>query len=124
MAEISTADTPETKVKFWAILAIVILVFAIIITMIDLGIKTAIIQESNSLKLFIERHTNGQPTARPDESRDNTNADNDPPLSGDVLAFNPTRMESGNVRQRSKARATDRGTDGRGNAPESPKGSA
>jgi|SRR5271165_1925030 len=124
MAEISTAGTSESKVKFWGILAVIILVFSITILLVDMGIKTAIVQESNNLKLFIERHTNGQTTAGSDESGDSSNAGDNSPLPGDVLAFNPAGMEARNVRERTKARPSNRRPAGRGDAPIPPEGSA
>lgn len=96
------------KVRFWAVLAVMILLVCIAVSMIDLSIKAAIIEESNNLRLFMESIRNGQRTEGTDKSGANTNSTDDPAVSGDVLAFNPPGMETRNVHKRATPRTKTR----------------
>lgn len=100
--------TENSKVRFWGILAIMILAVAITVTLVDLTIKAAILQESNSLRLLIERETNAKGTEGPDNSGIAADATNDGTVPGDVLAIKPVRLEARNVRKRRTSGAETR----------------
>lgn len=96
------------KVRFWAVLAVMILLVCIAVSMIDLSIKAAIIEESNNLRLFMESVRNGQRTEGPDKSGANSNGTDNVAVSGDVLDLNSARVETRNVRKRGTPRTKDR----------------
>lgn len=96
--------TENSKIRFWGILAIMILAVAITVTLVDLTIKAAILQESNSLRLLIERETNAKGTERSDDSGIAADASDDSTVPGDVLAIKPVRLETRNVSRRRATR--------------------
>ena len=98
-----TADS-EGKIKFWAILAIIILAVAIAVTLIDMSIKTAILAESNSLKQLID----GQRTKRSNQIRVDTDSADNSPVPDDVLDIDTARVEARNVRDRDKTSTQSR----------------
>lgn len=96
-------DESKSSLKFWTVLTVFILAVAIVVTLIDLTIKTAILEESNRLQRFIwdaEGHLNGQGQ----EGSNSGGIAVDLPISGyfpgDILDSNPARMEAGNVSNR------------------------
>jgi hypothetical protein len=83
--------TPE-NVKFWTVLAILILSVSVAVMLIDLSIKAAILEESNSLRRVI---LNGR-----GEERANGSGGSDDSASDSVLLdFHDSPVETGNVRQ-------------------------
>jgi hypothetical protein len=112
---------PE-NIKFWTVLSVLMLVTAVAVTLIDLSIKAAILEESNALRRTI---LNG----RGEEGSTNSRASDDSASASVLLDLDTTGMETGNVRQQSngkvpanpprKSRAKPRT---QGNPPEIPSG--
>jgi|SRR5215469_426782 len=118
------AEGTESKIKFWAVLVIICLMVAVAVTLVDLTIKTAILQESNSLRLFIESVRNDARTIRPDESRANTDNGNNGVVPPNVLDLDSARVETRDVSQGIPPRAASRPRRQPRNAPKPPEGSA
>lgn len=89
--------------RFWTTLSILILMVAIAVTLIDLSIKAAILQESNDLRRVI---LNGRREASTDDYGDDRNRDSAP----DVLDIDAAGMENPDVSVNgaTKASATKR----------------
>jgi hypothetical protein len=92
-------DKANDTTKFWTILTIMLLAVAVTVTLIDLGIKAAILAESNSLKLAMEdwEVRNGQKVNGRNDERNHSNGRFDSGLSSDVLATDDAGMEAGNA---------------------------
>jgi hypothetical protein len=112
---------PE-NIKFWTTLAIVALMVAIAVTLIDLSIKAAILEESNTLRRII---LNG----RGEKGSTDSGASDDGSSASVLLDLDSTRMEAGNVHQQSNGKVppnTSRNTRSKsraqGNPPEVPSG--
>jgi|ERR1700733_1120010 len=95
----------DDKTKFWAILIMVMVAVAIAVTLVDMTIKAAILEESNALK----ERLNGVARQGTDQANSNgTNnhaSDNGSNDSDDVHLF-PARMEAPTVRSRTKRKTT------------------
>jgi hypothetical protein len=92
----------DDKLKFWAMLAIVLVVVAVTVTLVDLGIKAAILEQANAFRRDLERARNGQaPTGASSNGVDNNSA-NDGTISGDVLDVFPAGMEEGSLPKHDK----------------------
>jgi hypothetical protein len=89
---------PE-NIKFWTILTVLMLATAVAVMLIDLSIKAAILEESNALRRVI---LNGRGEEKPATS--GTSDDSSSPSV--LLDFDPTGMETGNVRQSSNGKAS------------------
>jgi hypothetical protein len=93
----STGSNDTTK--FWTILTIMLLAVAITVTLIDLGIKAAILAESNSMKLAMEEWEvrNGQKVSRRNDQGNSANDRFESRISGDILGPDNAGMEAGNA---------------------------
>jgi hypothetical protein len=118
------AEATESKIKFWAVLAIICLMVAVAVTLVDLTIKTAILQESNGLRLFIESVRNDSGTIRPDESRADTDPSNNGIVPPNVLDLDSARVETRDVSEGIPSRVAPRPRRNPRNAPKPPEGSA
>jgi hypothetical protein len=97
----------EDQTKFWAILIGILVGVAVLVTVVDLSIKAAILDESNALKRRMnEVKWNGP---GPDQANSNGASDNAPNNgthdSDDVPLFAP-RVEAPTVRARSTRKAS------------------
>jgi hypothetical protein len=86
------------NMKFWTFLTTMILAVAVAITLIDLTIKAAILEESNSLRRMIVNLTeewgnDGQEKHGRVDARDSANGHHNGNLPSDVLAQRPTGLE-------------------------------
>lgn len=93
-------QTDRDTIKFWTVLAATILVVSILVMLIDMSIKAAILQESNSLRLVIEEQRNRgarKTAANPD------GADNDSSNPSVLLDIDATGLEVGDVANGHKA---------------------
>lgn len=95
----------DESAKFWAVLMVLVVGVAVAITLIDLTIKAAILQESNSLRLKIEdwEVKNGPRASRPNDSGDSDYADLKRFYPAPVLGGEPTGMEAGSPENGAKA---------------------
>jgi hypothetical protein len=93
----STGSNDTTK--FWAILTMMLLAVAITVTLIDLGIKAAILAESNSMKLAMEEWEvrYGQKVSGRTDTGNSSDGTLNGRISGDVLAANDAGLEAGNA---------------------------
>jgi hypothetical protein len=99
------------KSKFWAVLIGVMVAVAIAVTLVDMTIKAAILQESNAFKLLMNETKHGtgpRPAKTNSNGADNHSGDNGSDASDDVHLF-PTRMEATAVRK-TTSRKTPPGT--------------
>lgn len=90
----------QNNIKYWTYLAGFILIVAVTVTLIDLTIKSAILQESNRLKRLIwdaEGQLYGQGQEGANNSRIDPNASVGSYLPGDLLDTSSPRMETGIV---------------------------
>lgn len=89
-------ESKNETMKFWTILTIILLAVAVTVTLIDLGIKAAILAESNSMKLAMEEWEvrNGQKVHRRTDERNSPNGAFNGDLPGDVLATDNAGMEA------------------------------
>lgn len=93
-------EISKKQAEFWAFIIIMCTVAAIAILLVDFGIKTAILEESNKLRLVIEEEEvrrNGRKHAGTNASGSPNDANNDAPVPGDVLVDDTTGMETGYV---------------------------
>ena len=118
------AEGTESKIKFWAVLAIICLMVAVAVTLVDLTIKTVILQESNDLKLFIESVRNDPRTIGTDESRVDSDPGNNSAVSPNVLDINSARVETRDVSQGIPPRVAPRPRRKSRDASQPPEGSA
>lgn len=96
------------NLKFWTILAWAALATAIMITLIDLTIKTAILEDSNALKKTIWEERRGKGTEVATDSGNTTDPIHNGVVPGDLLDTDNARMEAGNVSNGTKG--TDTGS--------------
>jgi hypothetical protein len=89
----------KDNVKFWTVLIGVMLCVAIAVTVVDLTIKAAILDESNKLRMVIENWDvkHGQRAAESDGERTARDAGFNGAVSPDVLAVSTTGLETGHV---------------------------
>lgn len=86
-------EPTKKQIQFWLAMLFLCLMVAVAITLVDFGIKAAILEESNRLRRLIE----GEEIGRIKESNakgDTTNPVYDPPLPSSLLVDKPTRMET------------------------------
>lgn len=89
----------EDKTKFWAILIGVMVAVAVAVTIIDITIKAAILEESNAFKQRMNGAKWNGPG--PDKANSNGAVDNAPnhgTVPSDVLGVFPARLEAGFLR--------------------------
>jgi hypothetical protein len=85
----------KKQAQFWTVILVMCIITATVITIIDFGIKTAILEQSNALKRVID----GQRTAK---NGVGNYAPVDSPLPGDILGNNAAGMEAGSSDNGSK----------------------
>jgi hypothetical protein len=95
----------DDKTKFWAILIMVMVAVAIAVTLVDLTIKAAILEESNALKERINGVARQGPTKADSNGANNHAPDNGSNDSDDVHLFAP-RVEAPTVRARRTRKAS------------------
>lgn len=96
------------KTELWVAMLAIMLVMATFILFIDFGIKSAILEESNKLRLAIEAEEvrrNGQRRAEADANGATNDAPDHPAIPSDVLVVDPAGMEAGGSANGSKAAA-------------------
>lgn len=96
-------DLNKRQLEFWAFIIIMALGASIAVLLIDFSIKTAILEESNKLRLVIEGWQGGQHRQTTDANGVVPDPDNDAPIPGDVLVVNSPGMETGSGANGSKA---------------------
>ena len=89
----------DDKTKFWAILIMVMVAVAIAVTLVDMTIKAAILEESNALKERLNGVARQGPNKADSNGASNHATDNGANDSDDVHLFAP-RMEAPTVRSR------------------------
>jgi hypothetical protein len=101
----------DDKTKFWVFLIGALLAVSVLVLLLDMGIKSAILEESNALKRTInEVKWNGTgpgPDKADSNGANNHGGDNTGDDSDDVYLF-PSRMEAPVVRSR-RSRKTSPG---------------
>lgn len=92
-------DMSKKQAEFWVALLVLCIIFALAIMLVDFGIKSSILEESNRLFRKIEswERENGRDTAGTNAVGNNDDRDNDIPLPSDVLVVDPSRLEKGNA---------------------------
>jgi len=88
-------EMSKKQAEFWVAMIVLCIVVAVAILLVDFGIKSAILEESNRLRLSIEEAMRGQKPAGANESGADNVAPNNPPYPADVLVVEPSRMEKG-----------------------------
>jgi hypothetical protein len=85
----------KDTIKFWTILTIMLLAVAVTVTLIDLGIKAAILAESNKMKLAMEEWEvrNGQKASGRIDQGDSANDSLFPSVPGIVLDTDNAGLE-------------------------------
>jgi hypothetical protein len=91
----------DDKTKFWAILIMVMVAVAIAVTLVDMTIKAAILEESNALKERLNSVARSGSDKANSNGASNHSTDNGSNDSDDVHLFAP-RVEAPTVRARSK----------------------
>lgn len=92
-------EMSKKQTEFWVALLVLCIIFAVAIMLVDFGIKTSILEQSNRIRLLMEEWEikNGRITAGANEVRTSDDSNNNPSLPGDVLLVNPPGMETGNA---------------------------
>lgn len=92
-------EMTKKQAEFWVAILVLCLFTAVAIMLVDFGIKAAILEESNRLRLTIEEETvrRGQKPVRTNEDRNTNDISNDPPLPSDVLVVDSSRVEERNT---------------------------
>ena len=90
------------KLKFWALLAIVLVAVAVTVTLVDLGIKASILEQANAFRRDLERARNGQAPVGTSANGADNNSAHDGSVSGDVLGVFPAGMEEGSLPKHDK----------------------
>lgn len=101
----------DDKTKFWAVLIGVMVAVAIAVTLVDMTIKAAILQESNAFKLAMNeaKHGTGQRPAQTNPNGTDNHSGNNGGDAGDDVHLFPARMEAPTVRK-TTSRKTPPGT--------------
>jgi hypothetical protein len=81
-------------VKFWSLLAVMILAVSCTVLVVDLSIKAAILEESTKLRLAIEAERNDRATEATTARASYNGSD-----SSSLLDLNAAGMEAANVRE-------------------------
>lgn len=92
-------EMSKKQAEFWVALLVLCIIFALAIMLVDFGIKSAILEESNTLRLKIEEWEirNGRESAGANAVGIADDSNNDSPIPSDVLVVDPSRMEAGNA---------------------------
>jgi hypothetical protein len=91
----------KDPVKFWMFLVALMLATAVAVLLLDISIKAAILEESNALRLAIERERNEQYVRRTEVPNPH-GASGNGSYSSDELGVDATRLETGNAANRTK----------------------
>jgi hypothetical protein len=86
-------ELSRKQTEFWAVVLIVCLVTAVAVTLLDFSIKASILEESNALRIEIERWYRGRLGETTAQNGDDTNSRIDAPFPGDVLDIDASRLE-------------------------------
>lgn len=89
-------EPTKKQIEFWTAMLFLCIVIAVAITLVDFGIKSAILEESNRLRREIEKwdvRLNGLANAE----GNNPVSDYDPPLPSSLLVDKPARVEAENA---------------------------
>ena len=89
------ANTKD-PVKFWLFLVALMLATAVAVLLLDISIKAAILEESNALRLAIERERNEQFVRRTEVPNAN-GASGNGSHPGDVVDINDAGLEKGDA---------------------------
>jgi hypothetical protein len=105
-------EMSKKQTEFWVALLVLCIIFAVAIMLVDFGIKSSILEQSNRIRLLMEEWEikNGRVTAGANEIRTNDDRDNNPSLPGDVLLVNPPGMETGNADNGDTEKTNNTGT--------------
>jgi hypothetical protein len=83
----------KDPVRLWLFLVVLMLGTAVTVLLLDFGIKAAILEESNALRLAIERERNEQFVRRTEVPNANGTSSDDS-YSPDVVGINDARLET------------------------------
>jgi hypothetical protein len=85
----------KRQMEFWTLILVLCIGTAIVVLLLDFGIKAAILEESTRMRLKIEEweRLNGRHSEGTNEGRDGNDALDNPPLPSDVLVVDAARME-------------------------------
>lgn len=106
-------DLTKRQAEYWAFILALMITIAVAVLLIDFAIKTAILEESNKLRMMLEAEEvrrNGQKPKPTDAGRAANISDNNPSIPGDVLVVDTPGMETGNVHNGTKEAATGQAT--------------
>jgi hypothetical protein len=92
----------KKQAEFWGLIIGMMIAVALVILIIDYGIKTAILEESTRLRLIIEGEKRGQKPVSTDANGVGDDLLHNPALSSDVLVVDTSAMEAGNGHPRSQ----------------------
>jgi hypothetical protein len=91
-------ELTKKQAEFWVAILVLCIIFAVAILLVDFGIKAAILEESNRLRLQIEDwevRQSGRVAAAANAGRTGNDDSDNPPFPSDVLVDNATGMEKG-----------------------------
>lgn len=86
-------EPTRKQIQFWLAMLFLCLIVAVAITLVDFGIKAAILEESNRLRKLIEGEEIGR-VQKANTAGDSSNSIYDPPLPSSLLVDKPARMEA------------------------------
>jgi hypothetical protein len=109
------SQTTTDNIKFWSFLAGMILMVSVAVLLIDMSIKAAILQESNTLRLAIEGERNDR-ASKASSNGNNHHSNNSSP----ILGVFPAGMETGDVANGTKKTIQPRKTRGQRAKPGTP----
>ena len=87
----------KKQAEFWVALLVLCIIVAVAVLLVDFGIKAAILEESNKLRLTIEGIERGQSAGGAAQDRADNNTSNDATISSDVLVGDTPGMEAGSA---------------------------
>lgn len=107
-------EMSKKQAEFWVALIVLCTIFAVAILLVDFGIKSAILEESNRLRIKIEdwERANGRKSAGTNEVGNANDASDNYPLPSDVLVVDTSRLEAGNGDARNTTKARNTSTNG------------
>lgn len=91
-------EITKRQAEFWSFILLVCIAVSCLVLLVDFGIKAAILEESNKLRLTIEEEEvrrSGRRRAEANANGDANDSPDDPPIPGNVLVVQPTGMEEG-----------------------------
>jgi len=87
----------KKQAEFWVALLVLCIIVAVAVLLVDFGIKAAILEESNKLRLTIEGIERGQNAGGAAQDRADNNTSNDATIPSDVLVGDTPGMEAGSA---------------------------